>query len=166
VDVLRETQWLLWVGGALVLGLVEVASLDLVFAMLVVGALAAAGVALAGGSFVVQVLVFAGTSGLLLAVVRPIAVRRLRAATPTQRTNVDAQVGRRAEVVTTVTDRGGQVKLSGEVWSARSHLDGQSYPPGMIVNVLAIDGATALVGPRSTGDAASQEHPHPEPEPS
>ncbi len=142
---LRETQWLGWVGAALVLGLIEVASLDLVFVMLTLGALAAAGVAFAGGSFVVQVLVFVGTSALLLAVVRPLAVRKLKPAGPGQRTNVAAQVGRRAEVLSTVTDRAGLVKLTGEDWSARSARPSRQFEVGQLVQVVEIDGATAVV---------------------
>lgn len=162
VDALRESQWLLWVGGAIVLGLVEVASLDLVFAMLVAGCLTAAGVALAGGAFPVQVLTFVATSSLLLVVVRPVAVRRLRAATPSQRTNVHGYVGRRAEVLQTVTDRGGLVKLSGETWSARSDSPDVTFPPGVFVHVVAIEGATAVVGPAAGAEPSASPSPEPE----
>jgi membrane protein implicated in regulation of membrane protease activity len=159
MDVLREAQWLVWVGAALALGLIEVASLDLVFAMLTVGAVTAAAVAFLGGSFTVQVLVFAGTSGLLLAVVRPLAVRRLHAATPAQRTGTDANVGQSAEVLTAVTDRGGEVKLRGEVWSARAGRRGETYPPGTIVTVVSIDGATAVVSGTPDETAPDQRGP-------
>ena len=47
-EFLRETQWLLWVAGALILGLLELTALDFVFSMLVGGALAAALAAPAG----------------------------------------------------------------------------------------------------------------------
>lgn len=156
MDWLRETQWLWWVGAALVLGLVEVASLDLVFIMLSIGALAGAAVAFAGGSFTLQVLVATGTAGLLLLVVRPIALRKLKPAGPAQRTGAAAGVGRRAEVLARVTDRTGLVKLRGEEWSARSATPGRTFEVGDVVAVVEIDGATALVDaapgkPTSTG---------------
>ena len=147
MDWLRESQWLWWVGGALALGLVEVASLDLVFMMLSAGALAAAGAALAGGDFPVQVLVFAATSALLLAVVRPIALRKLKPAGPAHRTGTAAHVGRRAIVLAPVTDRAGRVKLAGEEWSARSAVPGRTFHVDELVEVVRIDGATAVVGP-------------------
>jgi membrane protein implicated in regulation of membrane protease activity len=44
-----------------------------------------------------------------------------------------------------VDDLGGQVKIGGEVWSARAFLDGQVLEPGARVEVAKIEGATALV---------------------
>jgi len=159
VEWLRESQWLWWTGAALVLGLIEIASLDLVFAMLTVGALAGAGVAFAGGSFTAQVLVATGVSALLLVVVRPIALRKLKPAGPALRTNVDAQVGRPAEVLRTVTDRGGLVKLTGEEWTARSADPTRTFEVGQVVSVVRIDGATAVVDarPDSTPQTEAEE---------
>jgi membrane protein implicated in regulation of membrane protease activity len=55
-------------------------------------------------------------------------------------------VGADAEVLADVDGNDGRVKLRGEVWSARS-FDGMSvYPVGDSVQVLSIEGATALVG--------------------
>ena len=53
--------------------------------------------------------------------------------------------GTRAVVLERVDDLGGRVKIGGEVWSARSFLDGEVYEPGARVEVAKIDGATALV---------------------
>lgn len=159
MDWFRDTQWLWWVGAALVLGLVEIASLDLVFMMLSTAALAAALAAALGANVTVQVMVFVLTSGLLLAVLRPLALRKLKPAGPGQRTNTAAHVGRRAEVVREVTERSGLVKLAGEEWSARSAEPGAVHHPGETIEVLAIDGATAIVGRPPT--AAPPEIPRP-----
>lgn len=155
---LRETQWLAWVGGALVLGLIEVASLDLVFMMLSAGALAAALAAFLGASFPVQVLVFVVASGLLLLVARPVALRRLKPAGAEQRTGTAAQVGRTAEVLEPVDARSGLVKLTGETWTARSADAARAFAPGETVRVVRIDGATAVV------DAPDPPHRSHEPE--
>ena len=40
---------------------------------------------------------------------------------------------------------GGQVKLGGEVWTARPYDEDDVLEPGARVEVLKIDGATALV---------------------
>jgi membrane protein implicated in regulation of membrane protease activity len=144
---LRESQWLWWLGAALVFGLLEVVTLDLVFSMLVVAAVVAAAAALAGASFTVQVLLFAGTAALMLAVARPLALRKLKPAGPGERTNVAAHVGRQAVVISTVTARDGRVKLAGEEWSARSVDPGRAFAADEVVEVVAIDGAVAVVGP-------------------
>ncbi len=58
-----------------------------------------------------------------------------------------ALVGREAEVLAEVSATGGQVKLGGEVWSARSDQRGVTLEVGSHVHVLRIDGATAVVSP-------------------
>lgn len=141
---IRETQWLWWIAAALALGLVEVASLDLVFLMLAVAAVAAAGAAWFGGGITVQVLTFVAVAALLLAVLRPLALRRLKPAGEGGRTNADALVGRTAHVLQEVTDRAGLVKLVGEEWTARA-AHGVVLPVDEDVQVLRIDGATAIV---------------------
>lgn len=149
---LQETQWLAWVGGALVLGLIEVASLDLVFIMLSTGALAAAVSAFLGATFPVQVMVFVLSSALLLLVARPLALRKLKPAGAEQRTGTDAHVGRAAVVLEPVDGRTGLVKLAGETWSARSADPAHTFNAGQTVAIVRIDGATALVaGPTQLG---------------
>jgi len=147
---LREVQWLWWVGAALALGLIEIASLDLVFTMLAIAALAAAGAAALGLGFPGQVIVFVVTSALLLAILRPLALRKLKPAGPGERTNAAALVGRRVEVIEPVSDRRGLVKLAGETWTARTEEPGVEYQPGEYLQVVRIEGATAIVGPLPT----------------
>ena len=43
------------------------------------------------------------------------------------------------------TRNGGCVKIGGEVWSARAYDEDEVMEPGTRVDVLKIDGATALV---------------------
>ena len=138
--------WLWWVGGALMFGILEMLSLDLVLVMFAGGCLAGAVAYLLGASVGVQILAFAFTSVLLLATLRPFLLKRLRERTPLIETNSAALVGQDAVVVSTVTVEGGRVKLNGEVWSARVDA-AQAIPPGTEVTVSRIDGATAVVSP-------------------
>jgi membrane protein implicated in regulation of membrane protease activity len=88
--------------------------------------------------------VFIAVSLASLAVLRPIARRHLR--TPAQiRTGTAALVGSRAVVLDRVDGDGGQVKIGGEVWSARSFDEDHVFEEGARVEVLQIKGATALV---------------------
>jgi membrane protein implicated in regulation of membrane protease activity len=145
VDWLKDSMWLVWLGGALTAGLLELASLDFVFAMIAGGALAASAGAALGAHFVVQVLVFAGASAALLIGVRPAIKRWAARSTPLAATNVAALENESALVLTDVTDVKGTVKLKGETWTARVADAGSTLPAGSPATVVRIDGATAMV---------------------
>ncbi|ACZ30459.1 protein of unknown function DUF107 [Xylanimonas cellulosilytica DSM 15894] len=144
-------DWLWWVGAAFALGIVEIIILDVVVLMLIGGALAGALAAALGAPIWVQVVVACVTSVLLVVTLRPWLLRQLRKRVPLTETNAAAQVGRRAVVVAEVSEAGGRVKLGGEVWTARLDDDGLPGSPvlavGAEVQVLRIDGATAVVAP-------------------
>src|SRR3954447_11898241 len=139
-------DWLWWVGGALVFGILEMLSLDLVLIMFAGGCLAGAAAWALGASLGVQFLVAALTSVVLLSTLRPFLLKHLRERTVLVETNSAALIGKEAVVVSTVTVEGGRVKLNGEVWSARAD-DALAIPPGTEVRVARIDGATAVVAP-------------------
>jgi len=144
VDGFGDYDWVAWIGLAVVLGIVEVTTLDLVFAMLAAGALAGATTALVTDQVVVQVLVALVVSVAMLAVVRPLALRHLR--TPLAiRTGTAALVGERGLVLEPVDSEGGRIKLKGEVWSARAYDPQTSIEAGRHVEIVEIDGATAIV---------------------
>ncbi|MEU3297793.1 NfeD family protein [Streptomyces longwoodensis] len=136
--------WVWWLVGAAALGIPLVVTAMPEFGMLAVGAIAAAATAGVGFGAVSQVLVFVVVSVALIAVVRPIANRH-RSQRPQLATGIDALRGKQAVVLERVDGSGGRIKLAGEVWSARA-LDGdQSYEPGQQVDVVDIEGATAIV---------------------
>ncbi|NWF26456.1 NfeD family protein [Streptomyces sp. PKU-EA00015] len=137
--------WVWWLIGAVGLGIPLVLTAMPEFAMFSAGAVAAAVVAALGGGSVAQVLVFAAVSVALIAVVRPIAARHRAQQGPRFASGVDALKGRQAVVVERVDGNGGRIKLAGEVWSARSFDASMSYEQGQQVDVVEIDGATAVV---------------------
>ncbi len=139
-----ENSWLAWLALALVLGAIEVASVDFVFVMLAGGALAGAVAAAFDAPFAVQVVTAVSVAALLLLMVRPIAKRHFTAHGDAGIGAV-AQVGRSALVLATVTEHDGRVKLGGETWSARTAPDAAVCLPGQEVRVVAIEGATAIV---------------------
>jgi membrane protein implicated in regulation of membrane protease activity len=134
----------IWVIAAVVLGIIEVTTLSLVFAMFAGGALAAAGVAALGLAVPIQVVAFCVVSIALLGVVRPVA-RRHMLTDSSPRMGVSALVGSKALVLERVDAHNGRVKLGGEVWTARSYDEEQVLEPGQSVDVMEIRGATALV---------------------
>lgn len=136
--------WVWWLIGAAALGIPLVLTAMPEFGMLSVGAVAGAVTAGLGGGIVLQVVVFAAVSVALIAVVRPVAARH-RAGRPELATGVEALKGRTAVVLERVDASGGRIKLAGEIWSARALDTAQSFEAGREVDVVEIDGATAIV---------------------
>ncbi|MFB6679057.1 NfeD family protein [Streptomyces sp. NPDC057684] len=136
--------WVWWLIGAAALGIPLVITAMPEFGMLSAGAVAGAVTAGLGGGMVTQVLVFAAVSVALIAVVRPIAARH-SAQRPVLATGIEALKGKQAVVVERVDGSGGRIKLAGEIWSARSLDETESYEPGRHVDVVDIEGATAIV---------------------
>lgn len=139
--------WYVWLFAAGVLGVAEFFTLTLVFGLLAGAALVAAVVAGVGIGILGQLVALgvAAAAGLLLA--RPVALRHM-AQHPLMRDGSDALIGKRAEVLQEVTGTRGLIKLSGEQWSARTLDEGQVIPVGALVDVMEIEGATAVVYPR------------------
>jgi membrane protein implicated in regulation of membrane protease activity len=137
-------EWILWMIAAGLLAVGEMFTLGFFAGPIAIAAVTAAIVALAGGGLALQWIVFSAMSLASLVVLRPIARRHMR--TPAQlRTGTAALVGAPAVVLERVDRDGGTVKLAGEIWSARAYDEDHSFEPGVRVEVLKIDGATALV---------------------
>ncbi|MEU1056911.1 NfeD family protein [Streptomyces sp. NPDC005876] len=136
--------WVWWLVAAAALGIPLVVTAMPEFGMFAVGAVAAAVVSGFGADVVVQVLAFVIVSVALIAVVRPIAARH-RSQRPELVTGVEALKGRQAVVLERVDGSGGRIKLAGEIWSARALDNGRAYEPGQEVDVVDIEGATAII---------------------
>ena len=138
------TTAVIWlIAGVAMLG-AEVLTGTFVLVMLGGGALAAAGAsALLGASLPISALVFAVVSVLLLFGARPALQRRthveLEAAD-------NSPVGGYGLVVQRVDEAGGQIKIDGELWSARSMEHARVFEPGEWVTVMQLSGVTAMVG--------------------
>jgi membrane protein implicated in regulation of membrane protease activity len=140
-------SWIAWLIAAAALGVAESFTLTLAFGLLAAAALVAAIVAGVGGSVLAQVLAFAITAGVGLLIVRPIARRQMSHPSPVREGSY-ALVGKKAVVIEEVTGTQGLVKLAGEVWSARALDENQVIPVGTPVDVMEIEGATAIVYPQ------------------
>lgn len=137
-------DWQAWLGVAIALGVAELFSLDLMLLMMATGALAGMGVALIGFGWPVQVIVAVVTAVGMLAVVRPNVVKRLHSG-PELTLGHAALVGRQAVVVEQVSIDGGQIRVGGEVWTARPFDESETIEPGTPVDIFEIKGATAYV---------------------
>ncbi|MFN8192370.1 MAG: NfeD family protein [Nocardioidaceae bacterium] len=147
MDWLSRHQPETWLGLAIVLGLAEMFSLDLILAMLAAGALVGMLAAIIGFPFAVQVLAGAAASVALLALLRPSLVKRLHNG-PELMTGHAKLVGREAVVTAAMSQhQPGRIKLAGEIWTAEPYDDSLVIDEGETVQVLQIRGATAYVTP-------------------
>jgi len=136
---------LIWLIFALGLAGAEALTGDMFLIMLSGGALAAAGSSwLLGLPVWADGVVFLVVSVLLLVLVRP-ALRRRLVSGKTLPEPAKALEGKHALVLDRVSNHQGQVKLDGEVWTARPYNEDEVYEPGDRVTVMHIDGATAVV---------------------
>lgn len=140
---LGSNWWALWLTVFLAFAVVEMLTLNFFFIMLGGGALAALAADFAGADLWLQIVVFCVVSLLMIAFVRPIALRHLRKGPAEQRTNVDRLIGQSALVMEPVSATAGLVKIGGDVWTARSAAG--IIDAGQTVQVTRIDGATAVV---------------------
>lgn len=137
-------HWQAWLALAVALGVAELLSLDLVLLMLAAGAVVGLLTSLGTDQVGLQVLAAAAAAVAALVVVRPSIVKRLHAG-PTLVQGHEALVGKQAVVVEQVSCDGGQVRIAGELWTARPYDDDAVIPLGARVDVLQIKGATAMV---------------------
>lgn len=138
-------DWVLWMVAAGALMVAELFTLTFVVGLFSVAALVAGVVALLDAPVVLQLAAFAGSSGLLWWLVRPL--ERAHRRQPALATGTAALAGRTGVVTQDVTDRTGRVRLGGESWAARPLTPGLELPVGTAVSVAHVDGATLVVFP-------------------
>jgi membrane protein implicated in regulation of membrane protease activity len=135
--------WVVWTIIAAVCAGAEAVTLTLILGFVALAAAIALVVAVVGGPVAAQLVAFIVGTGALVGFVRPIAKAHLHR--PAITTGVDALVGKQALVIERVDAHHGQVKIGGELWTARPYIDDQVLEPGTSVDVVKIQGATALV---------------------
>ena len=137
--------WLIWAIAAVLLSVGEILTPGMFFlGPVALAAVAAAVVALLGVGVAFQLLAFIIGSIATVAFLRPIAKRHLHMPAAL-RTGTAALEGTKAIVLQRVDVNGGRVRIGGEEWSARAYMEDQVLEPGTRVEVVKIEGATALV---------------------
>ncbi len=140
-------RWETWLGAAILLGVAEMFSLDLILIMLAVGALAGFVTAALDLNVAVQLLAAAGTSLAMLAIVRPSLAKRFHGG-PELPLGHGKLVGRQGLVTEPISAQSpGRIRLAGEIWSAQPYDESLSIAAGETVEVFEIRGATAYVHP-------------------
>ncbi|MBC6795822.1 NfeD family protein [Corynebacterium sp. c9Ua_112] len=139
---------IIWLIAAGLLFLGELLVADMSLLMLGTAAAITAGVAVVDIPVWAEILVFGVASVALILAIRPMLRRRLLKNSQEHKFDDSELAGKRAEVIEPVSDQaqsGGMVRVAGELWSARSANPGDTYSAGESVQVLSIDGTTAVV---------------------
>ena len=122
----------------------EAITVGLTFIWFAVGAMGGLLVAVLGGAVWLQVVVFLALSALTLVLVRPAAARLLTPGlSPTNADRVLSQIALVTEEIDNIAETG-QVKLFGQVWTARSE-NGDVIPTQSRVRILRIEGVKVFV---------------------
>ena len=131
----------IWILAAVVFGVLEGITAQLVSIWFVLGAVAAAVAAACGGAVWLQGVLFVA-----LLATKPLVKKYLRPRI--QATNADRCVGRTGVVLEDIDNLAatGQVRVCGSVWSARS-TDGAPIAAGTTVVVDRIEGVKLMVRP-------------------
>ncbi|MEW6015727.1 MAG: NfeD family protein [Candidatus Zixiibacteriota bacterium] len=132
------TIFWLWLAAAVIFLIIEIGTPSLVFACFVVGSIGAAVTSWLGGSYLIQLAVFAGISIILIPTTRPLA-RKITKPSP-QPTNVDAMIGKSGVVLEKIdpSTESGQVRVDGQVWRAKAN---EIINEGAKIKVLSVVGA-------------------------
>lgn len=144
---------ILWIAVAAVSALVELIATSLLVLPFSVGALAALGILLAGGAAILQVIAFLTLSFVAYLLFVPLSRKLLNSQSITH-TNTQALLGQAATTLSPVDFYTGQIKLGGEIWTARSWEEDEAIKQGCKVEVVRIDGATAVVRATDREDLA------------
>ena len=135
----------IWLGVLILSIVLEALTFTLVSIWFVPGALISMILAfIPGVPFWVQIVVFLALTLVLLLFLKPITDKLLigkRVAT-----NADAVIGEMAVVTEPINnlEAKGQVKVRGQIWSARASDQNATYEVGEILNVIAIEGVKLI----------------------
>lgn len=145
------TDSMLWLIVAVVCGVIEAVTLGIATIWFAVGALIAWVFASFNAPLLVQVLVFLVSSSVLLYFTRPIAQKVLKLGHT--KTNAETLKGKTGVAIKEIDNiQGtGQVKVSGQIWSAKT-FDDENITEGSIVEVLDIQGVKLVVTQKNKGE--------------
>src|ERR1700712_5208982 len=112
MDFIQTYAWIFWLALILVFVIIEVLTVDFTFLMLAIGSVGGLIVGLFGVPWGYQVVVAGVLSILLLFAVRPPLLRLLKRGGSHERSNVEALIGLRGDVVADFNGKAGTVKLT------------------------------------------------------
>ncbi len=140
-------MWYIWLIMAGIFLIAEIITVGFLIFWLSIGSLFAMITSLFTDNLVIQTTVFVISSTILIFVTKPFVKKFATNKNPIK-TNVYSIIGKNGIVTQDINpiEAVGQIKISGEVWSATSQ-DNQIIPKDTKVRVLEIKGVKAIVEP-------------------
>lgn len=133
-----------WLGLAVIFGVIEALTVGLTTIWFAAGALCAMVMAILGVGIPLQIAVFFVVSIVLVATTRKIFVNKLK--TGSQKTNVETLIGQEGRVTSVIIPlNSGRVEVKGQDWAAVAVGQNDLIPEGTVVVVKAIDGVKLVV---------------------
>lgn len=138
-------MWIFWLIAAGIFFIIEMATIGFLVFWLGIGSLLAMVTSFITDSILIQVIVFVITSTLLLIFTRPLVNKFIKVPKEVK-TNAYSIIGKKGIVVRAInnTEGDGQIKVDGEVWSAKSNID-EIIPKDTEIEIVDIDGVKAVV---------------------
>ncbi|RKD24928.1 hypothetical protein BET04_11550 [Caminicella sporogenes] len=134
---------ILWIIVAVIFGIIEALTLGLTTIWFAAGALVAMISALINLPFIVQILIFLISAGVFLYYTRPIAKEYLKIGAT--KTNVNSIIGKTGIVTKKILPYNtGQVKVSGQIWTAKS-IDDKEIDENLEIEVVRVEGVKLIV---------------------
>lgn len=141
---------LIWTILAIVFAVLEGITLGLTTIWFAVGSLAGMVMAMLGFNMHVQLIAFMVSALLTFAFIRPLAKKVFKVGDT--KTNVDSLIGKKGVVHVAITPyKVGQVKVNGQIWTAKTDQEDVHVPEGEEIEVLRVDGVKLIV--RLTGSS-------------
>lgn len=136
--------WLIIAGACLIL---EIMSTGFLIFWFMVGALITMLFSFIIKNFIIQLAIFLISSTILLFATKPLVEKIKKTSTPYQTSSSSIQ-GAIGKVIADINpdEAKGQIKINGEVWSAKSS-NGNFIPEGTSITVEKIEGVKAIVTP-------------------
>lgn len=144
IEFFAENAAVIWFVLLIVFGVIEAVTVGLVSIWFALGALGALIAKILGAGVVVQITVFIIVSIICITATRPL-VKKLHSKN-IQSTNADRCIGQKAVVIEEIDNMNakGQVKVNGNVWTARSESN-EIIPVDTVVKTVRIDGVKMIV---------------------
>ena len=138
-------MWIFWLIAAGIFFIIEMATIGFLVFWLGIGSLLAMVTSFITDSILIQVIVFVITSTLLLIFTRPLVNKFIKVPKEVK-TNAYSIIGKKGIVVKEINniEGDGQIKVDGEVWSAKSNID-EIIPKDTEIEIVDIDGVKAVV---------------------
>ena len=139
-------MWSLWLIATGVFFIVEIATTGFLIFWLGIGSLLAMITSFITDSIVIQTIVFVVSSCILIPLTKPLADKLINKKTVP--TNSYSLINKRGIVTVDINpiEAVGQVKVNGEIWSAKTE-DGTTIAKGTEIEVIKIDGVKLIVSP-------------------